>query len=55
MQSVKVLILIPVFVPFPGYDNLNERGEIISLEKSSGKSDTYNTVSDVSGFESARS
>ena len=42
----------PVFVPFPGYDNLNERGEIIALDKSSGKSDTYNTVSDVSGFES---
>ena len=42
----------PVFVPFPGYDNLNERGEIISPDKSSGKSDTYNTVSDVSGFES---
>ena len=42
----------PVFVPFPGFDNLNERGEIIALDQSNGKSDTRNTVSDVAGFES---
>ena len=42
----------PIFVPFPGFDNLNDRGEIIALENSNGKSDTYNTVSDVSGFAS---
>ena len=42
----------PIFVPFPGYDNLNDRGEIIALENSNGKSDTYNTVSDVAGFAS---
>ena len=51
MQSAKVLTLNQC-LSFPGYDNLNERGEIISPNKRSGKSDTYNTVSDVSGFES---
>jgi len=42
----------PIFVPFPGFDNLNDRGDIIALENSNGKSDTYNTVSDISGFAS---
>ena len=31
----------PVFTPFPGYDNLNDRGEMIKLEDSSGRSDAY--------------
>jgi hypothetical protein len=42
----------PIFVPFPGFDNLNDRSEIIALEDSNGKSDTFNAVSDVSGFAS---
>ncbi len=31
----------PVFTPFPGYDNLDDRGEMIKLEDSSGRSDVY--------------
>jgi len=31
----------PVFTPFPGYDNLDNRGEMIKLEDSSGRSDVY--------------
>ena len=27
----------PIFVPFPGYDNLNDRGQIIRREDSSGR------------------
>ena len=42
----------PIFVPFPGFDNLNDKGEIIAIENSNGKSDTRNVVSDVSGFAS---
>jgi len=29
----------PIFVPFPGYDNLNQRGEVIDPKNSDGKSD----------------
>ena len=31
----------PVFTPFPGYDNLNDRGEIIEFQNNSGRSDNY--------------
>jgi len=31
----------PIFVPFPGWDNLNDKGEIINLEDCNGKSDSY--------------
>jgi len=31
----------PIFVPFPGWDNLNDRGEIINLEDCNGRSDSY--------------
>ena len=31
----------PIFTPFPGWDNLNDRGEIIRLEDCNGKSDSY--------------
>ena len=31
----------PVFTPFPGYDNLNDRGEIIEFQNNSGRSDKY--------------
>ena len=33
----------PIFTPFPGYDNLNEKSQIISLEDSNGKSDSFVT------------
>ena len=31
----------PIFIPFPGFDNLNDRGEIISFSDSNGKPDTF--------------
>jgi hypothetical protein len=31
----------PIFIPFPGYDNLNSRGEIINFEDSDGSSDKF--------------
>jgi hypothetical protein len=31
----------PIFVPFPGYDNLNDRGQIIRREDSSGRPDKF--------------
>lgn len=42
----------PIFVPFPGYDNLNAKGEIISVADSNGKPDSYTTLSDAEGFTS---
>ena len=40
----------PVFVPFPGFKNLNERGQVISPDKSDGRSDVLIPVSNASGF-----
>ena len=31
----------PVFVPFPGYENLDERGNIIDFANNDGRSDTF--------------
>jgi hypothetical protein len=33
----------PIFTPFPGYDNLNEKSQIISLEDNNGRSDSFVT------------
>jgi hypothetical protein len=35
----------PLFTPFPGYDNLDFRSQIISLENSSGRPDSFVTPS----------
>ena len=35
----------PIFTPFPGYDNLDFRSQVISLENSSGRPDSYVTPS----------
>ena len=43
----------PVFVPFPGYTNLNTKNEIISSENSDGRSDTFVTPTQSLGFESS--
>ena len=40
----------PIFVPFPGYDNLNTKGEVIDVSNSNGKPDSYASLSDASGF-----
>ena len=40
----------PIFIPFPGWENLNSRGEIINTEESTGHSDTYVNKVTVNGF-----
>ena len=40
----------PIFVPFPGFENLNERGQIISVENSNGKPDVLVPSSQIRGF-----
>ena len=40
----------PIFVPFPGFDNLDENGRVRTSDKSSGKSDSLIPVSDPTGF-----
>ena len=40
----------PTFVPFPGFNNLNERGQIISIDKSDGRTDEFTPPSEASGF-----
>ena len=42
----------PLFFPFPGYDNLDYRGQIIDLENSDGRPDQFVTLSNELGFES---
>ena len=43
--------LVPVFTPFPGYKNLNARGEVIASENNNGESDTFITKSNTLAFE----
>ena len=40
----------PTFIPFPGFSNLNERGQVISPDKNDGRSDVLVPLSKVSGF-----
>ena len=40
----------PVFTPFPGYFNLNEKGEVIDSANNDGRSDTLVPKSDPTGF-----
>ncbi len=40
----------PIFVPFPGFDNLNERGQVISIDESDGKTDVPTSPSEARGF-----
>jgi hypothetical protein len=42
----------PIFTPFPGYDNLDTKSQIISFEDSNGKSDSYVTPSSALEFNS---
>ena len=44
--------LVPVFTPFPGYANLNERGEVIASENNNGESDSFITKSNILNFDS---
>ena len=40
----------PIFIPFPGFNNLNSRGEIINFEDSDGGSDKFISASNSLGF-----
>ena len=42
----------PIFIPFPGYSNLNERGQVIDAKNNNGESDTFITKSNRYVFES---
>ena len=42
----------PVFTPFPGYNNLDTRNQIISSENSDGLSDKFIEKSNTLGFNS---
>ena len=43
----------PIFTPFPGFSNLNSRGQIVSRQKSDGKSDSAVLQSNSLGFSAA--
>ena len=40
----------PIFIPFPGFDNLDENGRVRTSDKSSGKPDSSIPASDPTGF-----
>ena len=42
----------PIYRPFPGYNNINERGNVIDPANNDGLPDTYNFPTDNLGFES---
>jgi hypothetical protein len=42
----------PIFTPFPGYNNLDQRGQIIDFESSDGLSDKFISKSSTIGFTS---
>jgi hypothetical protein len=44
---------VPQFIPFPGYLNLNEKGQILLPERSDGRSDIFTPPSGANGFDSA--
>ena len=43
----------PIFTPFPGYQNLDSRGQIINFENSNGLSDNFNLNTNSLGFDSS--
>lgn len=42
----------PIFVPFPGYANLNSRGQVIDAANNNGDPDSYVTKTPTYGFDS---
>ena len=42
----------PIFIPFPGYSNLNVRGDVIDAKDSNGESDSFVPKSNIYAFES---
>lgn len=43
--------LEPIFVPFPGFDNINDRGEVIAVEDNDGQSDKLVVRTNTYGFD----
>ena len=43
----------PIFVPFPGWDNINDLGLVINSSNNSGRPDKYVTPTSYLGFDSA--
>ena len=43
----------PVFTPFPGYKNLNVRGQVINVNNNNGQSDKLVTKSNAYGFDAS--
>ena len=46
--------LDPIFTPFPGYSNLNSRGQVIAPENNNGESDSFITKSIARAFDSEK-
>jgi hypothetical protein len=44
--------LDPIFTPFPGYSNLNSRGQVIAKENNNGESDSFIIKSNTKAFNS---
>ncbi len=42
----------PIFTPFPGFNNLNGRGQVIAVKDNDGQSDVFIPKSNSTGFES---
>ena len=42
----------PIFIPFPGYKNLNSRGQIINVANNDGQSDSFVSKTQTFGFDS---
>ena len=43
----------PIFTPFPGFNNLNSRGQVIAVKDNDGQSDVFIPKSNSTGFESS--
>ena len=43
----------PIFIPFPGYANLDQNGQVIDLAKSNGQSDTFIAPTNEESFNSS--
>ena len=44
----------PIFIPFPGYANLDQDGQVISPEKNNGQSDTFIAPTNEESFDSSQ-
>lgn len=41
----------PIFIPFPGWSNLDERGQVIDSKNNNGESDKFVTKTNISGLD----